>query len=191
VRTDTQCGTASVTLFHQTASIPRCRIHLFQRAPYGARLRPTLSSALIIGLRPDTSRINGRASGHAEHGHNFPIASCRSPRHSVSGCAAVELQQTTQALAALDRPDLDPEPAQRVSAAAPRTSPRYSWAELMMRVFDIDVLRCELCGSRRKLIAMITEPFVVRRILRHLGLEHEPPPTAAARPPPQGTFGYC
>jgi hypothetical protein len=44
----------------------------------------------------------------------------------------------------------DPEPAQRVSAAAPRTSPRYSWAELMMRVFDIDVLRCELCGSRRE-----------------------------------------
>ena len=85
----------------------------------------------------------------------------------------------------------DPEPAQRVSAAAPRTSPRYSWAELMMRVFDIDVLRCEHCGSRRKLIAMITEAFVVRRILRHLGLEHEPPAIAAARPPPQGTFGYC
>jgi hypothetical protein len=85
----------------------------------------------------------------------------------------------------------DPETAQRVSAAAPRTSPRYSWAELMMRVFDIDVLRCEHCGARRKLIAMITEPFVVRRILRHLGLEHEPPAVAAARPPPQGTFGYC
>jgi hypothetical protein len=93
--------------------------------------------------------------------------------------------------AASGLPANDPEPAQRVSAAARRTPVRYSWAELMMRVFDIDVLRCEHCGSRRKLIAMITEPFVVRRILRHLGLEHEPPVIAAARPPPQGTFGYC
>jgi len=85
----------------------------------------------------------------------------------------------------------DPESGPLPPAQASRTSPRYSWAELMKRVFDLDALRCEHCGSRRKLIAMITEPIVVRRILRHLGLEHEPPAVAAPRPPPQATFGYC
>ena len=101
---------------------------------------------------------------------------------------ATTVERTAPLEGAVSEP---PEQTQRVSPEAPRTSPRYSWAELMMRVFDVDVLRCEHCGSRRKLIAMITEPFVVRRILRHLGLEHEPPAVAAARPPPQGTFGYC
>ncbi len=33
---------------------------------------------------------------------------------------------------------------------------RYSWAELLRRVFAVDVLRCA-CGARRRVIAMITE----------------------------------
>ncbi len=69
-------------------------------------------------------------------------------------------------------------------------SPRYSWAELMRRVFEIDVLHCGRCGRERKLIALITSPLVVRRILRHLELPSEPPPVAAARPPPQMAFEF-
>ena len=86
--------------------------------------------------------------------------------------------------------------AHQVSApdAAPsptaRSPHRYRWAELMRRVFSIDVLRCEHCGERRKLIALITNLIVVRRILAHLGFECEPPPIANARPPPQASFAY-
>jgi len=58
----------------------------------------------------------------------------------------------------------------------------------MRRVFAIDVLHCDRCGGRRKLIASITDPMVVRRILRHLELPSEPPPIAAGRPPPQRAF---
>ena len=57
-------------------------------------------------------------------------------------------------------------------------------------MFEIDVLHCDHCGGRRKLIALITEPRVVRRILRHLELPHEPPPVAPARPPPQMAFAF-
>ncbi len=69
--------------------------------------------------------------------------------------------------------------------ASSSSSSRYSWTDLLRRVFGIDVLRCPACGSRRRLIALITDPGVVRRILRHLELPSEPPPVAAARPPPQ------
>jgi len=61
---------------------------------------------------------------------------------------------------------------------------------LLRRVFEIDVLRCPSCGSRRRLIALITDPPVVRKILRHLGLPHEPPALAPPRSPPQMAFGF-
>ena len=60
----------------------------------------------------------------------------------------------------------------------------------MRRVFGLDVLRCEHCGGCRKLIAMITDAFVARRILEHLGLASEPPPIAPARAPPQRAFAF-
>jgi len=72
-------------------------------------------------------------------------------------------------------------------ASAPE---RMRWAELMRRVFELDVLRCEHCGGRRKLIALIQDPFVARRILEHLGLPSEPPPVAPARAPPQGVLTF-
>ncbi len=68
---------------------------------------------------------------------------------------------------------------------------RYSWAELMQRVFRLDVLSCPHCGGRRRLLAFLTEPAVIRRILEHLGLETEPPAIAAARPPPQGELSFA
>jgi len=42
---------------------------------------------------------------------------------------------------------------------------RSTWAELLRRVFAIDVLTCPRCGGARRLIAMLTEGSVVRRIL--------------------------
>ncbi len=60
----------------------------------------------------------------------------------------------------------------------------------MRRVFSIDVLHCTHCGGRRKLIAFITDPAVIRRILGHLKLATEPPAVAPARPPPQMDFEF-
>ena len=76
-------------------------------------------------------------------------------------------------------------------ATEPRSerSRRYSWSELLKRVFGIDVLRCP-CGGRRELIALITEPEVIRRILSHLGLSAEAPELAPARDPPQLELGF-
>lgn len=62
---------------------------------------------------------------------------------------------------------------------------RATWAELLKRVFEIDVLVCPWCGGKRNLIALITDGAVVRRILEHLGLPTSAPTLAPARSPPE------
>jgi hypothetical protein len=52
---------------------------------------------------------------------------------------------------------------------------RIPWADLLAKVFDIDVLACPECGGRMMLIAFIAEPTVAKRILDHLRLSTGPP----------------
>jgi len=59
----------------------------------------------------------------------------------------------------------------------PRTN--WLWAELMQRSFGFDVLACPRCGDHLALIALIDDPTVFGRILRHLGVPTEVP---TARP---------
>ena len=78
---------------------------------------------------------------------------------------------------------------------APGTPPhpsihRLPWAELLKRVFAIDALTCPRCGGPRKLIALLTDGLVVRRILEHLRLPTEPLPLAPARAPPDPAFDW-
>jgi hypothetical protein len=56
--------------------------------------------------------------------------------------------------------------------APPRPAPprRWRWAELLRRVFAVDVLACPSCGGRMRVIATIDDPEVVQRILTHLDL---------------------
>ena len=52
---------------------------------------------------------------------------------------------------------------------------------MLKRVFAVRLLECPHCGGRRKLIALISDGVVVRKILDHLGLPTEPPRLAPAR----------
>ena len=56
----------------------------------------------------------------------------------------------------------------------------YTWAELMKRVFRVDVLQCEHCGSRMKILAAIRTPTAIVKILECLGLPSRAPPLAPA-----------
>ena len=53
------------------------------------------------------------------------------------------------------------------------------------RVFAIDILLCQKCGGEMKLLAYLTEPTVVQKILLHLGLPTQPRPLSPARWPVQ------
>jgi hypothetical protein len=55
-----------------------------------------------------------------------------------------------------------------------------TWARLLKRVFDNDMEQCE-CGGKLKLIAVIEAPDVIEEILKHAGLDPQPPPREPAR----------
>ncbi len=67
-------------------------------------------------------------------------------------------------------------PAQRRSCWTP-------WAELMARVFAVDVLACPKCNSRMQRIAVITEPRVIRDFLASVGLANDSPASTIAPAP--------
>ncbi|MBI3637331.1 MAG: transposase [Candidatus Rokubacteria bacterium] len=92
-----------------------------------------------------------------------------------------------------DTPARPPEPGAAVSPEAPPEEGRpraaekprdWAWADLVRRVFDIDVLACPRCGGRMSVIATIEAGDVMRTILGHLGLPTEAPNPLPARPPP-------
>ncbi len=102
------------------------------------------------------------------------------------------------------RPKPPPRPPPDVSStfleALPRRPPppplpvryRIPWAQLLERVFGVDVLACTRCQGRMKVLACLEKPDAVRAILRHLGLRRhralrgEVPRPAAARLRPRG-----
>jgi hypothetical protein len=63
------------------------------------------------------------------------------------------------------------------AAAHPRN---YSWAELMKRVFGFDVLKCDLCGGRMRILCAINPPEAIKKILDCLGIPSKSPPISPA-----------
>jgi hypothetical protein len=61
---------------------------------------------------------------------------------------------------------------------------RIAWVKLMARVRAEFPLECPNCGGDIRLVAFITEPGPIRRILTYLGEPLEPPPVSPARDPP-------
>jgi hypothetical protein len=79
-------------------------------------------------------------------------------------------------------------PVARPSTTSPCKRRHHLWADLMRRTFAIDVLACDQCGGRLRLIATIESPAAIRAILEHLGLPSEPPALTPARAPPASHY---
>jgi hypothetical protein len=45
---------------------------------------------------------------------------------------------------------------------------RHRWAELLRRIFEVDPLACPRCGEQMRIVAFITQPKTIDRILEHL-----------------------
>jgi len=67
---------------------------------------------------------------------------------------------------------------------------RISWAQLLKRVFDVEV-RCGKCGGVLRLKAFVVEAASVKRFLDGMGLPSTAPTIAPARAPPQDDFGFA
>lgn len=75
-----------------------------------------------------------------------------------------------------------------ITAPSARDPRRLSWAELLKRVFEIDLSNCPDCGGGLKFIAAIMERSVVEKILTHLNLPTTPATFHPPRAPPQEAF---
>ena len=60
--------------------------------------------------------------------------------------------------------------------------PSANWAKIIRRVYEIDPLVCPESGAGMRLIAVIDDEFVVRKILKHLSLWEEPRTRAPPEP---------
>ena len=79
-----------------------------------------------------------------------------------------------------------PEPSSGSFVSGPVAQPsNYLWAQLMRRSFGFDVLECPRCRGRFRLVAVIEDRTVARRILTHLGLPTEVPSPRPPRAPPR------
>jgi hypothetical protein len=62
-------------------------------------------------------------------------------------------------------------------------APRVGWAAPLRRSFDVDLMACATCGSRLRVLALITEREAVGNILSHPSMPTDAPPLARARDP--------
>ncbi len=74
--------------------------------------------------------------------------------------------------------------AAKPSTETDRPLAPLSWAERLKRVFKIDIELCPNCGGRLRVIAAITEPNAIQKILDHVHQQQAPP-----RLPPSRVYG--
>jgi hypothetical protein len=138
--------------------------------------RPRINRILYHGILAPRARARARA---VAHGAPAPAPESRSPRVlEAPGADAPPPAIDVPAPTLASEPRDAPEPPRREK---PRD---WKWADLMRRVFDLQVLECPRCGGRMSVIATIEAGDVLRKILGHLGLPTDPPAPLPARPPP-------
>ncbi len=76
-------------------------------------------------------------------------------------------------------PAMPAAPIEPVSEVAARA--KAAWARLIRKVYEADPLECPRCKGAMRVIALIDDPGVIRRILEHWGRWA---PEPAARGPP-------
>ena len=60
---------------------------------------------------------------------------------------------------------------------------RYRWAELLRRIFEVDPLACPWCRGLMRIVAVITDPAVITRILAHRARVRDSPHRSRSPPP--------
>lgn len=133
---------------------------IFERQDFIAKL-----AVLVPAPRTHLTRYHGVLAPAALWRRS--IIPTANDHHSDSLLNAQPSPQRSTALAVAREP---------VPRTLPSAHPRnYIWAELMKRVFEIDVLQCERCGGPMKIVAAIHPPETTAKILECLGLPSRAP----------------
>ena len=70
-----------------------------------------------------------------------------------------------------------------VSEYNPPRIPSKTWRECIKKLWEVDPLVCPRCKGSMKVISFITEDFVIKQILKHLGLWQQKPSRSPPSPP--------
>ena len=65
----------------------------------------------------------------------------------------------------------------------PPRIPSKTWRECIKKLWEVDPLVCPRCKDSMKVISFITEDFVIKQILKHLGLWQQKPSRSPPSPP--------
>jgi hypothetical protein len=155
--------------------------HAAPGAPRLLRLSPTQFlgklSALVPPPRSHLTRFHGIFAPHSKHRSRIvptqPQAAAPAPPEEVPSTTASA------------DPGKKPPPSPIPLSSPPRGPYRLPWATLLRRVFAVDVLTCDRCGGKRRLVALVDKQEAITKILAHLGLPQEAPSPWLARAPPQ------
>jgi ribosomal protein S27E len=76
---------------------------------------------------------------------------------------------------------VDPTDTTQCGAEKPKKKKRIPWAQLLARVFAIDMKHCPHCPGELRPIAAIVKSSAIRSILTHLGIPDKPPDISPPR----------
>ena len=62
---------------------------------------------------------------------------------------------------------------------------RRNWARLIKKVYEVDPLICPRCHGLMRIISLIDDPAVIKKILQHLKLWEVPKRSPPAKTPPR------
>ncbi|MCZ2142005.1 MAG: transposase [Ignavibacteriales bacterium] len=88
------------------------------------------------------------------------------------------------------RKSVVPEPKKKKEDGSKCHHGRMKWAELLKRVFQIDLKKCPDCAGEVKFVSAIMKRDVVVKILDHLKLPSELPRWSPPRAPPNMSFEF-
>jgi hypothetical protein len=145
------------------------------KRPRGGSLFLVLTPAELLG-RLATLVPPPRAHGLRYHGVFAPNSKARK-RVVPAAPDPVSPVPVTETRARTKEKERRPKPSKTA-----RTY-RVPWAELLRKVFAIDVLACPECNGRMQVIAFIAQATVAKRILDHLGEDSTGPPVARVAAP--------
>jgi hypothetical protein len=132
--------------------------HSIRISAFSIRAREALSqhiARLPLSLRKISIEQNGDATA-------ISFSEWPDKPHVVRLAPAGWKKQQQQA-------DRDPQPydVEEADSVSDKES-RSTWARLIAQVYEVDPLVCPRCSAPMRILAVITEPEEVRKILRHL-----------------------
>jgi hypothetical protein len=160
-------------------------------------------AALVPAPYTNLVRYHGVFAGRSRWRKLLPVQPRKTPGAMGEPRAAIDPNRSQLSLFEDNRAEAASTPgapaASSASSAPPPVPPTDAsnrnrrrsipWAQMLMRVFHVDALACPRCATPMVVLAFLSDPDVVRKILLHLGLPADLPPTAPARHHDELFFG--